>query len=1273
MRFLENGPNIPDELLFAQDEGQVVFFCGAGVSMAHAKLSSFASLAEKVLHDLGATEDSKAKQQFLVFLELIKNSHTRGLVSADHIFTSLRRSFDQNDINCSVAKNLLPQINPNLTAHKTILKLARLRGGQTRLITTNFDLLFETCNKKLKSVTRSNLPRIQYSDNDWGVVHLHGKVKPDYSGPDHDGFVLSSSEFGDAYLAQGWARNFVKEVLGKFTAVFIGYSADDPPVKYLLEGLQQGNEFNHKIYAFQIGPDDEAVAQWDEKGVKAIVYELDEAQSHNPLWNALEAWSVRSNNPVSWKNGVFAKGRKGPAKMRPYERGMVAHLVKSISGCKAFEQTDPPMSSEWLCVFDSSIRLRPSEREKYPFSDGEIINPYQLYALDDDPPPTGRNDKYKQSPSEAWDAFTLNPKDYETLENNHLPSIRGHRASHVSILPDRLTYIANWIVKVSEQRIAVWWAGQQGCLHPQILKNIETRITLNKEKPTHNAVTKAWNTIFELSNFSDREEYKEYSLMDRIKTSGWNNSIVREYARISAPILKRRTLYTHSIPRDNRKKVNGHALVRAEVDYPKDFYDIEIPDDYLVPILSSLRINLENAVDMEQEFSGWLNFCAIEPDENLEGQEFDRGYRLSGYVLHFLGIFRRLVEVNKEKAKSEYSIWRNTDSVFLRLRIWASGLKGVTSETEFTNEIISLEKEDFWPFKGERDLLLSLKSRWNELSSQNRTLIEKKILKGPPRIIKISNSEQKKRSAYLQLNRFHWLKIQNCKLGIDLEKLTERLSKITPDWRPEYAQNAAESRDGRSGSVRIDTDWSSLKSLSLSGILDFVEKPKDRDFISFTETAPLTGLCNDAPLKALRVLSLQLKKGRFSSDFWETYLSRDQRKKDTFRLKLLAGGRITQIPIEKFKKILLTASIWFEDAGPELREKNLTMFEAVWNKFIETITQNENSSSSDLVKKEEKEVDWAGEAINSPSGNLAEIHMTDPSIKNNLKPEKGYPKTWLVKVDQLLNLPENAHRYAMVIFAYNLSWFHYIDPRWTELRLIKILADETSDKKDKGAIWSGFMWGAKTPDVKLYPKLKPLLLMMAKERTSEGRRYVEILSGILLNGWRSNNSKDQRLVTHDELRNVLLKVDDDFRSHMLWQLGQWSKDEQSNWGKEVLVFLQKVWPKHKKVRTSKTSARLCDIALAQADNFPAISKQVSKLVSKIGNEHVFLPEMRKSKEDIASKYPEDFLNLLYAILPDQPDRWPYGADDALKYIEKAEPKLLNDPRLIELKSRLNDL
>lgn len=1279
MRFIKDGPDIPDELLFAQDEGNVVFFCGAGVSMAYARLSSFAELAEKVIADLGATEESKAKKLYSIFKELNRDPHTRGIISADHIFTGLIRSFDRSDINRSVATSLLPKDRPDLTAHKTILKLSRLQGGQTRLITTNFDLLFEASNKKLKSITRSSLPSVEYADNDWGIVHLHGKVNKDYSGSGRDGFVLSSSEFGGAYLAQGWARNFVKDVLGKFVAVFIGYSADDPPIRYLLEGLQQSDGITHDIYAFQ-SKDDESIVQWDEKGVTPIVYDLDENGIHTHLWYSLDAWAVRTKNPAVWKRKLLSKARKGPVKLQPHERGMVAHLMKSQSGVRAFEQANPPLSSEWLCVFDPTIRLRQVQKREHFYPNDEVINARQVYGIDNDPPPSDRNKDYSQE-VKAWDAFSLSGKDYEDINKVHLPAVRGFRSSDPARLPTRLHYLSSWIAKVAHQRITVWWAGQQSSLHPDLLRSVKTELMRDKENDIPKSIIEAWNTIFELSYSYGREKYQEYGFKSQIKPSGWSDFLIREYSKISAPFLKRGSLYRFFIPKDNRKKLSKHSFVRVNVGYPSGVYKVDISDEYLSRAINALRINLERAVDMENDFSSWVpEICAIEPDDDAGVSDTSRAYGLSGYVLYFVGLFRKLVNSDVKKARREYRRWRRDDKVFTRLRVWACGLENLVDGTEFANEILSLSHNDFWPFKGERDLLVSLRNKWNELSEGNRKLIEKRILIGPPKPRKLTCEKHVIRSAHNQLSRLHWLNSQGCNLILDLDTLTEKLRAKAPEWRPEYAERAAESHDPRSGWVRTDTDWSNLANVPLAEIIEKAQNKKSRSYREFTEYAPFAGLCDDRPLRAISALSMGLKAGKFHTDFWETYLSRDTRKNDRYRLKLLTAGRIAQIPGESLKDTLLTASRWFEDQGPELRKNNPKLFEVVWEKFIITITEHDNSSGSALVREEEKEIDWTGEAINSASGNLAELHMTDPA-KENLEVGKGFPKKWLEKVNQLLSLPNDAHRYAIVIFSHNLRWFHVIDPKWAEKNLIKIIEDDKVSKEDKDALWAGFMWGASVPHEDLYLKIKPHLLKMASERAKERRRHVEVLSGLLLSGWGSKDKNKKQYVTDEELRTVLLVSGDDFRSHTLWHLGRWVKDKNSKWDTKVLQFLQKAWPKHKKVRTNKTSARLCEIALEQRENFPAVSKQVAQLVSKVGSAHVFIPEFKKiaktddgsEVENLAEIYPGDYLNLLYAFLPAQPERWPYGAVDVLKIIEEADPSLLNDPRFIELKARLNDL
>jgi hypothetical protein len=51
LRFLADGPTLPDELLVASDEGRVLFFCGAGVSRAKAGLPDFLGLAKSVLRE----------------------------------------------------------------------------------------------------------------------------------------------------------------------------------------------------------------------------------------------------------------------------------------------------------------------------------------------------------------------------------------------------------------------------------------------------------------------------------------------------------------------------------------------------------------------------------------------------------------------------------------------------------------------------------------------------------------------------------------------------------------------------------------------------------------------------------------------------------------------------------------------------------------------------------------------------------------------------------------------------------------------------------------------------------------------------------------------------------------------------------------------------------------------------------------------------------------------------------------------------------------------
>ncbi|WDO01513.1 hypothetical protein C3Y05_018020 [Aeromonas allosaccharophila] len=63
MQFLPHGPDIPDSLLQAQEEGRVVFFCGTGISYP-AGLPGFKGLVEQIYQQNGTDLSEIEREAF---------------------------------------------------------------------------------------------------------------------------------------------------------------------------------------------------------------------------------------------------------------------------------------------------------------------------------------------------------------------------------------------------------------------------------------------------------------------------------------------------------------------------------------------------------------------------------------------------------------------------------------------------------------------------------------------------------------------------------------------------------------------------------------------------------------------------------------------------------------------------------------------------------------------------------------------------------------------------------------------------------------------------------------------------------------------------------------------------------------------------------------------------------------------------------------------------------------------------------------------------------
>jgi len=1250
MRFIPNGPSIPDDLLSARDEGRVVFFCGAGVSRAKAKLPDFMNLTKQVILELGVEENEPVSKLLLADQE-IKNKIGESVLSIDRIFGLLEQEFDDGDIESAVAKILKLNSSPNLTAHQTILKLAKTSGGITRIITTNFDRLFEASDPSLPYWYPPKLPNSNEDGFD-GIIHLHGIVNEEYDGADGNGFILSSSEFGHAYLAEGWATQFIKAILEKYIVVFVGYSADDPPIRYLLEALKKRSHSLKGMYAFHCNCDTQNA--WASKGVEPIV-----SNDYESLWKSMEAWAERAENPDQWVQNVLSKAQGGPSSMQPHERGQVAHIVSTIEGMRQFSLMLEPLPAEWLCVFDSTLRYALPIRNFWD-ENSQGIDPFERYGLDSDTyifiDPDNVYTK-REVPTDAWNCFSLTDRDKKVFETSHFSSPMGYRAINMPRLSTRLSLIAEWIVKIADDPITIWWAIRQYGIHPDILERIHYQFQ-NK----NHQVDMLWQNLSKiwLQN-DDKHDSKSYEIEETYRKHSWSSSLLLMLIDYYHPVLKVDTafLYTRFPPIDQISNVDG--IVNFEINYHR-LLDIDIPDEALVYYVKEFRYILEKIVTLEKTLcrsQSQIDPIYQEPDPH---HEISHDNELSAYVIHFVNIMQRLIEKDISAAKQEFLSWGKDDHVFARLSIWISSEERLFTGSKAANIILELDDDVFWDSYSQRDLLITLKKRWHDYNLTSRKLIEKRILQGRKPYSYEKDTEYFERRSWQVLSYIHWLDSEGCVLSFNLEKETQKLIKLAPNWKTEYAQKAAHSLQGRGGIVRTNTDYDELLAIPLQDILK-KSMTKREEFL--LEHRPFSGLSEAKPVRAFSALTNASKQNKYPEWAWRTFLNAQSRESDKIKFIVLIAARILLIPTEQARDIMNPLIDWYKKIAKRLLQYSSDLFDKLWNKFIYMLTIYPELGESG-IKSSSKYYEWVTHAINTPEGKLVDLLID--IVPDDITSDNKFPKNWITCVEQLLHLPQSAYRFVLVQLSQNLNWFFYIDQEWTKKKLLSCLARTVDDKE---AFFAGFLRSLKVPAIDLYQILKPHMLELTNSN-SDSKRFGNNLAGMLLIGWGEVNSHSgERLVSDNEMRSVLINSDENFRLMVLSNLLYLLNKESTGWDEKTLMFLEKIWPRHKKVKSTLISSRLCDLAFASQKIFPKIVDIVIVLIRGFSGGQIQQLRFLTDKVTIIYEYPEKVLDLLFVILPENTYQWHYGVNDALDKIIRANSSLRANSKLIELKRRWN--
>ena len=205
--------DFPSAIIHALRDHKLVVFAGAGVSIGDpACLPDFKTLADQIAQDSDESPgENEPVDRFLGRLKTDKRVRVHELVAQQ-----------------------LKARRPRATElHRDLLQLFP-SPTRTRIVTTNFDLLFEqaaknrTADSKLEVFKAPALPLGREFD---GIVHVHGALDRPKT------MVLTDADFGRAYLTEGCARRFLLDLFQSFTVLFVGYSHDDIVMHYLARAL----------------------------------------------------------------------------------------------------------------------------------------------------------------------------------------------------------------------------------------------------------------------------------------------------------------------------------------------------------------------------------------------------------------------------------------------------------------------------------------------------------------------------------------------------------------------------------------------------------------------------------------------------------------------------------------------------------------------------------------------------------------------------------------------------------------------------------------------------------------------------------------------------------------------------------------------------------------------------------------------------------------------------------------------------------------------------
>lgn len=1242
MQFITNGPDIPDSLLQAHEEGRVVFFCGAGISYP-AGLPGFSGLVDQLYDALGVQRNAvqqaaiKAKQ-FDTAISLLESDIVGG------------RKY--------VRKALAAILRPTLSAknatslHQSLLTLSTLRNGSTRLITTNFDRVFEeVIAEKSLSIEKFLAPLLPIPKNRWdGLVYLHGLLTTTLTESELDRLVVSSGDFGLAYLTERWAARFVSELFRNWSVCFIGYSLNDPVLRYMMDALAadrlQG-ESHPEMFAFgsySKGKKDECTAEWEAKNVTPILYR--EHKRHAYLRQTLHKWAETYRNGMQGKSAIVATyATTHPQESTPQDNliGRMLWALSDPSGlpAKHFAHFSPAPPLEWL---------------------------FEAFS----PPPPDKNNKNTDHTKPSRNLMRR-PAPHHLMPPMQLVSIGNTESGWDAVM----FHLAQWLVRhLGDPRLILWAANQGGQLHHLWRNLIEKRlnelylleqkgkaseleeIRLHAPNAIPNPMMRTlWRFLLSGRVKSPIECSKLHDWKDNFKREGMTSTLRLALRQLLTPKLTLERPYIWSF-----NDLSSHADKSMQLEQWTRC-ELELTAAYVKTVLNELAGNedwraslplliedfqqlLRDALDLLRELGkadnrhdpSYLILPSITP--HWQNQEEPEDWRILIELVREAWLAVRAH--NPARATRIAQDWfEHPYPTFKRLALFAASQSNCISSEQWVDWLLDDEAWWLWTIDTGREVCRLLVLQGQNLTRAAQARLETTILAGPPRKMYRDNLEEK--SWQNLVARLVWLHLSKLNAsGLTMgARATARLNEISaayPQW-----QLASNERDEFSY-------WSSG-----TGDPDYEEKhdtniaPRKRqDLVPWLknplpEGQPFYGdkwhkVCQKNPLNGLFALADLAQQDDWPVPRWKSALHTWSDRKKVQRMWRYAAPLVQTMPDAVLQELANDVTRWLEVVSTSIHHHE-EIFLELCRRVLELPLDIRMTQDSDTVSS----------AINHPIGHTTQA-LINLWFKHSPNDNDLLPETLKPLFTMLCDVKEDRLRHGRVLIGSKLISFFRVDRPWTEQHLLPLF--NWNNPVEAKAVWEGFLLSPRL-HLPLLIALKPFFLESARHYADLGerrRQLARFLTYAALEQTEGYTVKEFRSAI-DELPAEGLETS----VLMLCQrLEGAAAQREAFWRNHVQPFWHKIWPKSRDRLTARISEHLARLVMAAGDAFPAALNEVKDWLQPLKIPDYMTHQLHKS--GLCARFPKDALTLLKAIITD-PQHPPSRLSNCLEEIKQSDPSL----------------